>query len=235
MKAIFASKMYKATKNKDKIKAALADPVNKELVKQLRSYLDDEYQKAEYVDPDIQSEAETTEDVSEETIGPSRSHRGDSSDRSTPRPNHNLSQHIQPEDEGDLRDRESELGTDEVDEAEIGVEESTHSSGSSINASTRLTVDIASQIDSVAGLLNSRQDTCGVCRIIVKDDEVWLHYNDNTNLNNVMEPVIALLNASDYSCLDFNRLARTENAIVFSISQSDKPVEPIKSEGSNNE
>jgi hypothetical protein len=43
-----------------------------------------------------------------------------------------------------------------------------------------------------------------------------------------MEPAIASLNSADYGHLDFNRLARTDNAIVFDITQSTKPVEPIK-------
>lgn len=220
MKAIFASKMYKASKHKDKIKAALADPMNVELVKQLRSYLDDEYQQAEYVDPDTNDEAEDVDDVSEDTIKPSESHGGDSSGGSTPPPpDHHLSEQLDDE------------RVPEVPEGKEGVEEATKlSESASINASTGVTVDVASQIDSIAGLLNSRQDTSGVCRTVVKEDELWLHYNDNTNLNNVMEPVIALLNASDYSYLNFNRLARTENAIVFSISKSAKSVEPTGDE-----
>ena len=42
-----------------------------------------------------------------------------------------------------------------------------------------------------------------------------------------MEPVIALLNAANYSILNFNRLARTENAIVFTITESLKPIDPV--------
>ena len=47
-----------------------------------------------------------------------------------------------------------------------------------------------------------------------------IHYNDSINLNNVMEPVISLLSNAGYSYLQFNRLARTENAIVFMINKS---------------
>ena len=58
--------------------------------------------------------------------------------------------------------------------------------------------------------------------------ELWIHYNDSINLNNVMEPVIAVLNAANYFKLDFNRLARTENAIVFSITVASVPVKPLE-------
>ena len=44
MKAIYSCKLYKASKRKDKIRAAIADPLNTELVTQLRSYLDDDFQ-----------------------------------------------------------------------------------------------------------------------------------------------------------------------------------------------
>ena len=45
MQAIFASKLYRTSPRKDRIHAALSDPMNKELVQQLHSYLDKPYQK----------------------------------------------------------------------------------------------------------------------------------------------------------------------------------------------
>lgn len=41
--AIFSSKLYQASSRKNKIKAALENPINAELVKQLGEYIDDEY------------------------------------------------------------------------------------------------------------------------------------------------------------------------------------------------
>ena len=43
MKAIFASKLYKASSRKDRIQAALNSLGNSELVQQLASSLDEEY------------------------------------------------------------------------------------------------------------------------------------------------------------------------------------------------
>ena len=80
------------------------------------------------------------------------------------------------------------------------------------------------------GTLNSREDTKGVSRITKKEDELWIFYQDKVNLNSIMEPVIELMNASDFSYLEFNRLARSSNAIVFDISCTPDEVEPIKNE-----
>ena len=48
------------------------------------------------------------------------------------------------------------------------------------------------------------------------NDEIK-YYDDKINLNNVMGPVLELLNAASYTYLQFNRLARTDNAIVFQV------------------
>lgn len=77
-----------------------------------------------------------------------------------------------------------------------------------------------------------RQDTCGVDRVQFKDDEVWVYYNDKINLNNVMSVVIEVLNAANYTYLEFNRLARSDNAMVFQIifNDSNKEVNPASFE-----
>lgn len=76
-----------------------------------------------------------------------------------------------------------------------------------------------SAINSIVGLLNAKDDTCGVRMAQVVDmKELWIYYQDDKNLNDVMEPVIKLLCQSDYSWLSFSRLARKDNAIVFDIN-----------------
>lgn len=229
--AIYACKLYKASSRKDKIRAAAQNPLNSELVTQLNEYLDDEYQAAN-AEALSQKHADL-EDVpeNEEKIRPSEHSAaggggghfsgggdfgggdafGGEPDSSEP----SLSEEV--------ADAES-AKLDEMDEVAVG--ESTKVNKSTVTASSDIYV--ADEVDAIIGLLNSREDTTGVCRGIVKDTELWLHYNDNTNLNNVMEPVIAVLNASNYNMLDFNRLARTENAIVFSISEGSRPVQPLE-------
>ena len=58
LERIYASKMFRSSKNKDHIRAAVSNPVNAELVKQLSSYLD-------LPEKDDENENKVTEDVKE--------------------------------------------------------------------------------------------------------------------------------------------------------------------------
>ena len=73
-------------------------------------------------------------------------------------------------------------------------------------------------LDTVQGQLNAFEDTCGVIRTKQVGDELWIYFNDKKNLNNLMEAVIDRLGAAGFYQLEFNRLARTDNAIVFQIA-----------------
>lgn len=84
-----------------------------------------------------------------------------------------------------------------------------------------VTDDMKNQVESIKGTLNSQQLTCGVTRVAVKNDEVWCYYNDSVNLNEVMVEAIDLVSKAGYSYLEFNRLARSDNAIVFVIIKND--------------
>ena len=92
---------------------------------------------------------------------------------------------------------------------EISVEESTAVVGSEQTQSI--------SVDTLKGSINLREDTQGVNRILKKNDEIWIYYEDKVNLNNVMGSVIELVSALGYANLEFNRLARSDNAIVFQI------------------
>lgn len=107
----------------------------------------------------------------------------------------------------------------------------TSSSTDDVNSATQVTAscgvslpridvtdDMNNQVESIKGTLNSQQLTCGVTRVAVKNDEVWCYYNDSVNLNEVMVKAIDLVSKAGYSYLEFNRLARSDNAIVFVIS-----------------
>ena len=69
-------------------------------------------------------------------------------------------------------------------------------------------------ITEIKDSLNEDSNCNGVVRISDDNDELWIHYNDKTNLNNIMEDVIEFM-SENYEGYEFNRLARTENAIVF--------------------
>lgn len=88
------------------------------------------------------------------------------------------------------------------------------------------TVDVTEKLRlesfDIMGMLNAKDDTSGVIRVNVKNnDEVWIHYNDSVNLNDVMVSVIEQLNRPGYTYLEFNRLARSENAVVFVVLRED--------------
>lgn len=80
--------------------------------------------------------------------------------------------------------------------------------------------------EDVKDRLNESTDSSGVVRVVDNDDnnEIWIHYNDKTNLNNVMESVIDFI-TNEYDGYEFNRLARTENAIVFTYEDTESESE----------
>ena len=128
----------------------------------------------------------------------------------------------------DASDDTSNLGSDAADGS------STSSSDDNVDSATHVTAacgvslpridvtdDMRNEVESIKGTLNSQQLTCGVTRVAVKDDEVWCYYNDSVNLNEVMVEAIDLVSKAGYSYLEFNRLARSDNAIVFVIIRND--------------
>lgn len=240
VQAIYSCKLYKASKRKDKIRAAVSNPMNSELVVQLDEYLDQDQVDELNIKPSKEhhesDEADkSSEDKSEnEKIRPSThsSNAGGghvSHTSGSEGPDHHLSEAVA---EAEARDDKAmeQAASAESKSSDEDVAESTHLTGTNVNAShCPCACVLPHEVESIVGLLNAQADTAGVRRGVIKDEnEVWLYYNDNTNLNNVMEPVIALLNASNYSHLDFNRLARTDNAMVFIASKSAKPIESME-------
>lgn len=204
MNCIFACKMFKANKNPDKIKAALSDPINSELIVQLKEYLDDEYIE----DSPIEAPEQKPMQHSKET-----QHIIDSENHKTSSPSSfELSSH-----DAQLDDSKIGQSSPQFDQPDDSATAADADDSDVVEQSTQ--IDRGRQSDTLRTLLTSVQATSGISRMIIKSDELWIHYNDSTNLNNVMEPVIAAMNVSEYSNLQFNRLARTENAIVFSYVQ----------------
>lgn len=227
MKSIFASKLYRASKRKDRIQAALLSPSNMGLVQQLADSLDEPYKTAENlgVPVDKPEATETADFIVDEEINPetdlmtvddldigkssksqssSKPHRSAPSSHMPSGPKPSLDDIDRPESDskpdGDVPNTPPSEPSTPSDETE---------------ASTRVTscteVDLAVIKDS----LNSRADTCSVSRVAEKDGEVWIYYKDDVNLNNIMTDVIEYLMNAGFSSLEFNRLARSDNAIVF--------------------
>lgn len=224
MEAIFSSKLYKSSKRKDKIHSAVQDPLNAPLEQQLRSYLDPEYQTTSYLE---RPESDVFQEDSGDDVVPES---GADNNNFAPPPTGGHSAHTPPpmdfteaenpsEDEDDSENpvdtEDADLLDETTDEGDAALEQSTHiaSNKKSVQAST----DLKCAVNELKGLLNSRDDTCGVSRISVRDSELWIHYNDSISLNNVMDKVIDLVYVSGYNYLSFDRLARSENAVVFQI------------------
>lgn len=256
MKAIFACKLYKASKRKDKIQAALQNPVNAELVKQLDEYLGEEYRPVTKIDGNV---VETVPDKDTGSNSSSKSKRSTGHVPSSGGGLGGLSSALSGLDDepsisekyGDELDAEGEAAfdatqgnetsstednTDDDDNATIA---STKTQGTPITADTVVTKPLAENHVSLSGLagelkgtLNARLATAGVSRVSTKNNEIWIHYNDDINLNNVMTAVIDALNSANYHYLIFNRLARTDNAIVFTINSNDtaNAMEPMSNE-----
>lgn len=233
--AIMSSKLYLAcdASKKKKILAALADPINVELVEQLEEYIGDEYKQLQPKDTDV--EQNSSENKSQETD------TDPGSNQKAIRPSGSSGSLFDKHkdellDEEDEWDPDSTSGTSDEADTDAVVENSVKmGSKQKVTADTLVTNPtiginntIINTAHEVKGLLNAKGDTAGVARVNVKNDELWVYYSDDINLNNVMTPAIDLLNASCYNNLVFNRLARTENAIVFTITICDTgaPVQP---------
>lgn len=227
MKAIYSCKLYKTHPRKDKIKAAISNPINTELVSQLRSYLDDEYQHlADKPEPDVAYDLrEDADDLSSDVSD------GGSSGSLGPRPTSgSLSAKFDAllGDEGDSDEfTDSDMGdldsdADDVDDTDLDTEAETEGEleeiGESTSISTPTDVNLA---DAVKSSLCQYPELSKFNRVIEKNNELWIHYNDDVNLNNIMGPVIEQLVDDHLDQLEFNRLARSDNAIVFQVSTDD--------------
>lgn len=212
--------MYKSSTRKSKIQAALSNPVNQPLVTQLRSYLDDEYRKEEILEPDIEMKKEKGSPVKDEHIDESST------------------------DDKKVIDDNTKFSNPNGDKEDIDVEDADKGNNSSeddnnVNSSKKCAIRSSIDLDSLKGTMNAVSDTCGVQRVKIDEDkkELWVYYNDDINLNDIMTPLIELLESSSYNYLIFNRLARSGNAVVFEISstkvdtlESPKSVEGDKDE-----
>lgn len=222
MANILASKIYNSSSRKDKILGAIQDPKNTELVKQMASYLDEEFIDSKYLNPNASSDKSDmnsdksvdkheTKDLHSSGSSPHLSHSSGGGSAST---FNDLDAMF--EDSDDFT-AEGEVSDDNVDDSiPVDIDESELD----IDSSTAICASIS--IDEVLGTLNLRDDTKGVSRVLVKDNELWIYYEDDVNLNKVMSEVIKQLLTSGYSYLEFNRLARSNNAVVFDIVEHSK-------------
>ena len=230
LQRIYSSKIYVTSARKDRIHAAMQDPINAELIQQLEEYLSDdakvelEHAVAEEK-ADMQAKSNGSNDsnnsVADSDSAPSHSGGGGSFT-----PSHFSGSPIDDFGDDELADIDmpDDVGSDEsVPEPAEEPEpvESVTQEGKPITSSTAIIWttldDVVSETETIKGTLNAREDTNGVTRLQVSDHELWIYYNDDSNLNDKMIEVISVLNSIGYTYLKFNRLARSNNAIVFDI------------------
>ena len=235
--SIYASKLYQASLRKDHIRAAMNDPMNAELVLQLEEYLNEE--SLPEVDEKVSESPEgTSEDQDAESLETSEDSEvsikeSEVSDDNGPKENHGLSEgqslFKMPQNEEELAAMEKAMsgeGSDMHTEQEKSTPEKSEASTDVSNRTAIKACTSLSDLEVMKNTLNSVDSTCGVSRIHMKENEVWIYYSDDINLNTVMTDVIERLLHEGYG-LEFNRLARSDNAIVFESLLSTQELQPV--------
>lgn len=222
LQRVYSSKLYVTSSRKDRIHAAIQNPINAELVQQLSEYLDDAGQEELAIAQQEATKNQTSSDDNEQIIpssgessfggggGGAPSHSSFSGDVFSDFGDDELSDIPMPDE-----------GSEAPAPSEAPVEESIKIKGKSIKATSLIWTtieDVIEECDVIQGTLNAREDTKGADRLQVKDYELWIYFNDDVNLNDTMISVIEVLNSTGYTYLKFNRLARSNNAIVFDIN-----------------
>ena len=231
MKSILAAKLYKASLRQGQIQATMSDPNNVGLMTQLARYLDEEYRTPENLTgksaEELRSEVAHVEEDDAKNEGFLRESSGGGGGGGG---------HISglpedmdlvdvPESEDDISDLVDDMSEDSSSPDDSAADTADDEPA---EAATDLQpIEACSNIDveTIKSSLNGVAESAGVQRAVIKNDELWIYYSDDKNLNNIMTCVIDFLLKAGYSTLEFNRLARSDNAIVFEILQSSTPVE----------
>lgn len=210
LKIIYSSKLYKASSRKDKIRANINNPINVELVQQI----------ADYVDVNEPEQLDTKVNKPSESVVKRSDHPAPN--RGADKINHSSESDVSPSD--DIEPMPGLITDDETVSDEPQPAQPEDESAEEINESEKLTDDtvqgvegICSSIDinQIKDELNDSPLTEGVIRVANKAREIWIYFNDNTNLNDIMVNVIDSIFSRYGAQLEFNRLARSENAMVF--------------------
>lgn len=231
---IFSSKLFAVSNRKAEIRATASNPVNQNLMQQLSSALDKSYQKAEYLldtedqeklkqskSADTESDVdETTEqDVSTENDGDENTSVAPKGNSAPPKPSNLHSKFKEAEKnaaEGEQDSAPTDDAVDTITDAATDIDKGIEDDGIVAVG----TMEPKLSPDSLKDALNNSSETKGVSRTSIKDDELWIYYEDSINLNKVMADAIETIYTFGYG-LEFNRLARSDNAIVFLIESDE--------------
>lgn len=212
LKYIYGCKMFRSSSRKNHIKANIANPINVELVQQIEDLTDDSEGTVEKVNPS-------------ENRGERKILKGPSSSPSSGSYSPSLSDGIEPsEDDIFIPDETDNNGntdenfddSDSLDTSDESVDEDT--SDENVESSEAITAVVEDELDinQLKSILNESSSlTYGVSRISERNNEVWVYYNDDVNLNPMLSDIIYTVESSKFKNLEFNRIARSDNAVVF--------------------
>lgn len=204
---VLSSFVYSGSSRKLAILAAANNPINTELVTQLVGYLDEEYLKPKEEAAPIKPAESRAKHAADKLDSKS-------ADQVASQPKSSRSSFS-------IRDDSRSLASmfgDDVDESEPEpepeptVDDKTSTEPVEVESSTQIPDTFESISASAAAALNAFDATAGVRSTKVQGNELWIYYKDDVNLNSVMESVI---DSMPNSIVEFNRLARSHNAIVF--------------------
>lgn len=214
MKYIYGCKMFRSSSRKDHIRANIANPINVELVQQIQDLTDDNDEDRVTTLPSEVSSDKTKE--RKILKGPSSSPSGGSYSPS-------FDDKSEPSDE-DIFIPDEETTDDSIDSEKIDEShesDDTTDDGSyddEVESSEEITAVVEDELDvnQLKSILNDSSSlTYGVSRISERKNEVWVYYNDDINLNPMLSDIIYAVESSKFKNLEFNRIARSDNAVVF--------------------
>ena len=207
---VLSSSLFAVSTKKTKIMAALTNPLNAELIQQSVSDLPD----------DTVAKLNESDNQEPNKDGASPASEGTKSITSDPKPiKFKVADHAVEKDTADLENDDSSKDSDNPTET------------NPVDVTSSVSVDcVVLDAEVIKSTLNGRDDTCGVVSIALKDSgvsELWIYYDDETNLNDTIYAVVSVFNSCGYNMLKFNRLARSNNAIVFDILEIKQPIKSI--------
>ena len=84
---------------------------------------------------------------------------------------------------------------------------------------------LSSAINEIKGTLNSRQDTAGVSRVYYRDGQFYIYYKKEVKIDDVLDNVLSFLKNANFGYLEFFKVDRQKNAIIFDVSYLDSAKE----------
>lgn len=217
MNYIYCCKMFRSSSRKDHIRANITNPINVELVQQIQDLTDDNDEDRATtlpfeVNPDKSKERKILK-------GPSSSPSGGSYS-----PSFNDNSEPSGEDIFIPDDESSDDSVDSIDSEQLDDQSKSDdtiddkSSDDEVESSEAITAVVEDELDinQLKSILNDSSSlTYGVSRISERKNEVWVYYNDDINLNPMLSDIIYAVESSKFKNLEFNRIARSDNAVVF--------------------